>query len=1077
MKSQRQGRTAEQVEVFIYVWAVILSVLLSSTIPAAERQQDSSASGRYRVFSLRQIPGEVGKEYLTRLGIGTVSQLADSNTLLVTGKALELQKATAILRLADSNQPYLVRQPFAAPAVENLPSSKEIGNHLGEIEIGTFADPPTVSQFPGAIVDIHDNQTFVLAPADRAEKIVDYLRQYRKADKQTQQLSEPNQPQPRQTEPTEQIEVKDVNEAVDVNELKPVVELPPPKISDSLQKAGKMAAAGETAAAAPDQPDLVQEPISGEQAKESALAAQVDQQPVTAAPEQPPAQPEGERGQGPAEVQVLSYPQPAITGGDDMLELDLPEVLEIGDLLRLVGEYLGLDYMYDAEKVKGSVTLKLRGPIKVKDLYPLLESVLKFKNFAMTRKGNLVTIVPAEDALKIDPAFHIAADQTDVGDVIITRVFNLRHIDADSAKNLLEAMKLGADINTSISRNGTLIVTGYTYRMPRIEQLLEMIDKPGKPREFRFRQLKYTMAENLAPKIEKLAEQLGTVEITVAKPTPEKKDDRRPQRPQRPEPKKPSAKEEEPAVYIDADERTNRILMVGLAEKLDTVEELIDSLDVEQQDLRTLRLYEIQYVGAEEVSDKLVQLGIISEQRETRLTTTSRRTPETKSKAPAAGTAEEPLAEKPQVVVVESTNSLLVNATAEQHAKIAMIIGYVDSETLQAEIPYKIYPLENQDPEHLADIFTELIEETKPQGAGKEAKIEKPEKLKKEERITIVPDPNTFSLIVYASKKNQKWIGNLIETLDKRRPQVLIDVTLVQVSKNDAFNYDLNIISSFPDLTDTSGLTGSIMGGPNDTNTNLVSALTGSNRDRFIDLQAAGGSGIGFYADRHINALLTAMQQKNYGRVLAKPKILVNDNQPGIIKTTDTTYVKKTGAAVVEGVAGTVQTSVEYDPYDAGITLDITPHISIGNLLRLEIKLSRSDFGNITGEKPPDTTSSDLDTVVTVPDGSTIILGGLLKLNQTKGGSKVPLLGDIPLLGGLFRSTGNSDIQRKLYIFVKAEIIRPEETAFAKEGDLERISARNREAFEKHEKQFQKYEDWPGITPQAMEPEKVLDAQ
>jgi type II secretory pathway component GspD/PulD (secretin) len=63
---------------------------------------------------------------------------------------------------------------------------------------------------------------------------------------------------------------------------------------------------------------------------------------------------------------------------------------------------------------------------------------------------------------------------------------------------------------------------------------------------------------------------------------------------------------------------------------------------------------------------------------------------------------------------------------------------------------------------------------------------------------------------------------------------------------------------------------------------------------------------------------------------------------------------------------------------------------------------------------------------VTVPDGSTIILGGMVKLNQNKGGSKVPILGDIPLVGGLFRSIATRTIQSKLYVFVKAEIIRPD---------------------------------------------------
>ena len=85
----------------------------------------------------------------------------------------------------------------------------------------------------------------------------------------------------------------------------------------------------------------------------------------------------------------------------------------------------------------------------------------------------------------------------------------------------------------------------------------------------------------------------------------------------------------------------------------------------------------------------------------------------------------------------------------------------------------------------------------------------------------------------------------------------------------------------------------------------------------------------------------------------------------------------------------------------------------------------------------------------------------------------MPLLGDIPLLGGLIRSTSNTDSDTRLYVFLKANILRPDETATGL-PELERISERNRAAFEEFEGKFQKYEDWPGIKPKPMEPSKVV---
>jgi type II secretory pathway component GspD/PulD (secretin) len=77
--------------------------------------------------------------------------------------------------------------------------------------------------------------------------------------------------------------------------------------------------------------------------------------------------------------------------------------------------------------------------------------------------------------------------------------------------------------------------------------------------------------------------------------------------------------------------------------------------------------------------------------------------------------------------------------------------------------------------------------------------------------------------------------------------------------------------------------------------------------------------------------------------------------------------------------------------------------------------------------------------VVTVPDGGTILLGGMVRLNQSKAGKKVPILRDIPLIGALFRGVSNKDIQNKLYVFERAEIIRPEETLPGMQENLKNI--------------------------------------
>ncbi|MCH7558286.1 MAG: hypothetical protein IIB56_12640 [Planctomycetes bacterium] len=1030
---------------------LVLSVTLLLFSNYSLAAQEGASEPSFRVFPLKYISVEQGKKYLTEVGMGTVSHIPGSTALLVTAKPDELLKTMAILNLVDCQGQFAVRTAFGASMVKKLPSNDLVAAKVGgNISIGSFFNPPAVNAKVRAIIDIHNDAVIVIAPVRPLEQILSAVRQLSN--------SPPFASQMRQRGHTE----------------------------------GKLGTAGKWKAS-----ELARPSMSG---LNFAAKDKIKPEPNTVAtilaqemPELPAA--------------VRSYETESIPNGEDTLQLALPETLSITDFLGFVGEHLRLNYLYDPTKIKGNITIKrhgtLRGPIKLKELYPLLEQVLQFHGFAMTRRGDLVTIVPASETQNIDPDLYPDTENIEIGDAVITRVFKLQHIDTSSAKNLLDGMRLVTEVRP-IPETRTLIVTAFAYRMPRIETLLDLVDKAGEPKRFRFRQLQYTMAQTLTPKIQTLAEQLGTISITISATAaaPYRPSTKRPTETtaqyqarlrqekaladrRRQLPTTPSVESAKPTVYLDADERTNRILMIGLDEQLDAVEELIDTLDVAQQDLRTLKLYKIEYVDAEEAKRKLEEFGIITP-RQTAYPYSSRITggakPLTQTARSAAtrlqttrlqttGAAAETLLGGPQVVVVEPTNSLLVNATAEQHVRIAKILSYVDSEMQEDEIPYKVYPLENQSPNHLKGILDPLVQETV---LDKEGKIESVMR-KQDELITIVSDPNTFSLIVYASKKNQEWIGSLIEKLDKRRPQVLIDVTLVEISKADAFDYDLNIIESFPDLVSTSGLTGAIMGAAE--GASLVSKLLESGRSRFIDFQANRGVGTGFYGDKHINFLLTAMQQKNYGRILAKPKILVNDNEEGVITTTDTTYVTiQTGTVIQGATAGTVQTSINYEPYQAGITLTITPHISRGDLLRLDIELQRDDFGIITGEKPPDVAGSNIKTTVTVPDGSTIILGGMLKLNQSKGGTKIPLLGDIPFIGGLFRSTSNNDTQKNLYVFVKAEIIRPADMDFA-QSDLERISERNRKAFEEHEIEFQEYHDWPGIKPKAMKPFKVLDAQ
>ena len=656
----------------IFAFVFMITLLLCSSYLSGTESSTDSGLARYRVFSLRHISAQRGKAYLAKVGLGTVSQLPGTNTLLVTAQPSELIKASAILKLVDNKKQFVIKAVFPASAAKDLPTNDQIASEVGNISIGTFSNPPADTKQAKAIIDIHNDSIIAVAPAAHLEKIIWAVEQLQKAEYPGfEETTKAELESPERTTPSSELTSRADTADSESDELFS-------RLLSSLAEAEKTAAESQPAGAEPNEPSRPAAAGSKQAEKMASQPAEQPQGPSLPAvvkgseAEEPELEPKLERRQPAVEIEqpsegvepvsrdpalrepskVRSYSPEPIANGEEILELNLPEKLTIVDLLGLVGEYLHLDYMYDPVKVTGEVTLKLqgklRGPIKLKDLYPLLESVLKFKGFVMTRKGNLITIVPAAEVLNIDPVLLDAKKgEIKYGDVIVTRIFKLKHIDTASAKNLLDGMKLGTNIRP-IGETKTLIITGYAYRMARIEELLEMIDKPGEPKKFRFRQLRYTMAKTLAPKIKTLAEQLGTISITIAAPAaPAPARPARGRPPARPAPT--PAAPAKPTVYLDADERTNRILMIGLEEQLVVVNELIDTLDVEQQDLRTLRLYDIQHVGAEEVVNKLQEFGIIGGQAAAgRATRATRITADSKAARPPTtrtGTTEEALVE------------------------------------------------------------------------------------------------------------------------------------------------------------------------------------------------------------------------------------------------------------------------------------------------------------------------------------------------------------------------------------------------------------------------------------------------
>ncbi|MCA9003271.1 MAG: type II and III secretion system protein, partial [Planctomycetes bacterium] len=185
--------------------------------------------------------------------------------------------------------------------------------------------------------------------------------------------------------------------------------------------------------------------------------------------------------------------------------------------------------------------------------------------------------------------------------------------------------------------------------------------------------------------------------------------------------------------------------------------------------------------------------------------------------------------------------------------------------------------------------------------------------------------------------------------------------------------------------------------------------------------------------DFNLPMLIAAMAEKRNSNVLNVPSVLVNNNVEARVETKEeqpTTTITATG-----GTSG--QTQENFNQYEeAGITMVISPSISGSNYLRLKVELEISNFiGSVQGAIPPPRSTRILQTEVTVPDGDTMVIGGIIVDNRSETARKVPFFGDLPILGHLFRRDSTSGTRTTLYFFVTPHIM--DDTEFA---DLAEIS-------------------------------------
>lgn len=713
----------------------------------------------------------------------------------------------------------------------------------------------------------------------------------------------------------------------------------------------------------------------------------------------------------------------------DMVRLNLPENVKLSVLIDYVSERKQINFLYDKQQLRQhQITLKTPTRIPADSLMPLLRNVLKMKGMRIssTDVAGMMRIEQANQPLsKISrgpepaetdtpeadggeaepPAQDDQQPQTPPGDKDgpVTRVFTLRHAKAQQLQQTLQPFLSASHASaTPLPAHGRLIVTDVASNMPRIRKLISLIDRQGKEVTTRFVKIKHMKAQTVSQKVTQILR--GRAKA------------RNP------------GKGGEPAVTVVATEQTNQVALVGPPDAVEAAVETVKAFD--KPGGLTTRIYEFEMVSAGQI-DQLV-IDSLSDFRAERFY---------------------------RAAVAEDANLLIVSATKPIHQKIDQLCKRLDQPVAKQRNPVRFYELKNAKAKDVLNTLRNLqgrqgggslsVDGVSGDGASPAAQprttqggIDRTDQAKRlatrdkqtSQRKAGDPTPGqaagdaqatgavasvrgarlmahepTNTIIVVARASMHPVYKKLINRLDVRRPQVLVKATVVSLDTTDNFSLGVEIFSG------ESADDGQLL---NFTQFGLTSDDSSPGN---VTLTAPTGLNSALLDAATAEVVVNALQEDSRARIVSRPSVLINDNAKGqLVSEREEPFVS----------VNTGQTDVTTQSLGgfatAGTEITITPQISEGNHLKLDydIQLSTFDEERLSETLPPGRQTDSLESEVTIPNGHTIVVGGLTRNSLSNTKRAVPILGDIPIIEYAFSDRSTDRREQTLFVFLHAKILR-----------------------------------------------------
>ncbi|PVZ67611.1 type II secretion system secretin GspD [Pelagibaculum spongiae] len=372
----------------------------------------------------------------------------------------------------------------------------------------------------------------------------------------------------------------------------------------------------------------------------------------------------------------------------------------------------------------------------------------------------------------------------------------------------------------------------------------------------------------------------------------------------------------------------------------------------------------------------------------------------------------------PKMVADERTNSILLTGDSSDKLRLKALIAHLDSPLEQSGNTRVIY-LNYANAENLVKVLTGVKDSLSNKSSKKKSTANSKE-------VSILSDESLNALVITAPPALMRSLQDVIRKLDIRRAQVLVEAIIVELDETQADR--LGVQWLFDGTPGGSGPVGSISFGGQGSILSLAGNIASGNAAGAASALGEGaGIILGDFNRKGIDfgVLINALKGTGAGNILSTPSLTMLDNEDAEIIVGQN----------VPFVTGSTTSSTNTNPFttiqreDIGITLKVTSQINKGNSVRMEIEQEVSSLApSSTGASDLITNKRSIKTTVLVDNNHTIVLGGLIRDDIRESVSKVPLLGDIPFLGALFRYRSVTTSKSNLMVFIKPTIIRDAET-------------------------------------------------